>query len=72
MIISTGMASIAEIDLAVNTALKNGCTQLTLLQCTSSYPAPASEANLRTIPHMKELFGCQVGLSDHTLGEAPQ
>lgn len=68
MIISTGMASISEIDLAVNTALKNGCSQLTLLQCTSSYPAPASEANLRTIPHMKELFGCQVGLSDHTLG----
>lgn len=68
MIISTGMASISEIDLAVNTALKNGCTQLTLLQCTSSYPAPASEANIRTIPHMKELFGCQVGLSDHTLG----
>lgn len=68
MIISTGMASISEIDMAVNTALKNGCSQLTLLKCTSSYPAPASEANLNTIPHMKALFGCQVGLSDHTLG----
>ena len=68
MIISTGMASISEVELAVNTALSNGCTQLTILKCTSSYPAPAKDANLNTIPHMKELFGCQVGLSDHTLG----
>ena len=68
MIISTGMASLAEIELAVKAALENGCSQLTILKCTSSYPAPASDMNLKTIPHMKELFGCQVGLSDHTLG----
>ncbi len=68
MIVSTGMASIAELDDLVRTAQQNGCTDLTLLKCTSSYPATAEGTNLLTIPHMRELFGCKVGLSDHTLG----
>lgn len=68
MIISTGMASVGEIEEAVNAAKAAGCEQLTILKCTSSYPAPAENSNLLTIPHMKELFNCQVGLSDHTLG----
>lgn len=68
IIISTGMASISELGDAVDTAREYGCTDLTLLKCTSNYPATPDGANLRTIPHMKELFGCAVGLSDHTLG----
>jgi len=68
LIISTGMASLAELDEAVKTAREEGCKDLILLKCTSSYPAPPENSNLMTIPHMKELFDCQVGLSDHTLG----
>lgn len=68
MVVSTGMASVAELDEMVRTAKGNGCTNLTLLKCTSSYPATPKGTNLRTIPHMKELFGCNVGVSDHTLG----
>lgn len=68
MIVSTGMASLAELDDLVRTARENGCTDLTLLKCTSSYPAMPEGTNLLTIPHMRELFGCKVGLSDHTLG----
>ena len=68
MIVSTGMASLAELDDLVRTARENGCTDLTLLKCTSSYPATPGGTNLLTIPHMRELFGCKVGLSDHTLG----
>ena len=68
MIISTGMASISELDDLVRTAKENGCQDLTLLKCTSSYPATPEGTNLLTIPHMKELFKCNVGLSDHTLG----
>ncbi len=68
MIVSTGMASLAELDDLVRTARKNGCADLTLLKCTSSYPATPEGTNLLTIPHMRELFGCKVGLSDHTLG----
>lgn len=68
MIISTGMASIAEIHDAVKTATENGCKDITLLKCTSTYPASPKDSNLLTIPHMKELFNCKVGLSDHTLG----
>ena len=68
MIVSTGMASLAELDDLVRTARENGCTDLTLLKCTSSYPATPEGTNLLTIPHMRELFGCEVGLSDHTLG----
>ncbi|MCR5029933.1 MAG: pseudaminic acid synthase [Selenomonadaceae bacterium] len=68
MIVSTGMASLAELDDLVRPARENGCTDLTLLKCTSSYPATPEGTNLLTIPHMRELFGCKVGLSDHTLG----
>lgn len=68
LIISTGMASLAELGEAVHTARLAGCEELILLKCTSSYPASPHESNLMTIPHMRNLFGCQVGLSDHTLG----
>lgn len=68
VIISTGMATIAEIADAVDTARSNGCEQLILLKCTSTYPASPANTNIRTIKHMRELFGCEVGLSDHTMG----
>jgi N-acetylneuraminate synthase len=68
IIMSTGMATIAELDEAVTTARKNGCKDLTLLKCTSTYPASPENSNLLTIPHLRDLFGCKVGLSDHTLG----
>jgi pseudaminic acid synthase len=68
MIISTGMASIAELDDTVRTARQAGCKDLILLKCTSTYPATADNTNILTIPHMRELFGCEVGLSDHTMG----
>lgn len=68
MIISTGMASVAEIAEAVETARSNGCTNLTLLKCTSSYPASPENTNLLTMPVIGQTFGCNVGLSDHTLG----
>ncbi len=70
VIMSTGMASLAEIDEAVRVLREGGCPGFALLKCTSAYPAPASEMNLRTIPHMAEAFGVPVGLSDHTLGIA--
>lgn len=68
IIASTGMASIAELDELVRTARENGCRDLTLLKCTSSYPSTPEGTNLLTIPHMRDLFNCKVGLSDHTLG----
>ncbi|MBP1917369.1 N-acetylneuraminate synthase [Lederbergia galactosidilyticus] len=68
LIISTGMASIAELDEAVQTAREAGCKDLILLKCTSTYPAEPTNSNIATIPHMRELFDCEVGLSDHTLG----
>jgi pseudaminic acid synthase len=68
MIISTGMATVADIDEAVRCAREAGCKDLVLLKCTSTYPAAASDTNLLTIPHMRALFGCEVGLSDHTFG----
>jgi len=68
MIISTGMASIAELDETVQTTRENGCQDIVLLKCTSTYPATPENTNLQTIPHMRELFGCEVGISDHTLG----
>ena len=68
MIISTGMASIAELDDTVRAAREAGCKDLILLKCTSTYPATAGNTNILTIPHMRELFGCEVGLSDHTMG----
>lgn len=68
MVISSGMATVAELDEIVRTARENGCRDITLLKCTSSYPASPEGTNLCTIPHMREMFQCQVGLSDHTLG----
>ncbi|WP_231040333.1 pseudaminic acid synthase [Pectinatus frisingensis] len=68
MIVSTGMASIAELDEMVTYAKGNGCKDLNLLKCTSSYPSTPAGTNLLTIPHMRDLFQCKVGLSDHTLG----
>jgi N-acetylneuraminate synthase len=68
LIVSTGMASVAELDEMVQAARQAGCKDLALLKCTSSYPATPEHSNLRTIPHMRDLFQCEVGLSDHTLG----
>ena len=68
MVVSTGMANLSELDDLVRTARMNGCSDLTLLKCTSSYPAEPVGTNLLTIPHMRQLFQCNVGLSDHTLG----
>lgn len=68
LIISTGMATVAELDETVRTAREAGCKDLVLLKCTSTYPATAEHTNILTIPHMSELFGCEVGLSDHTMG----
>ena len=70
IIMSTGMATLAEIDEAVNAISEAGGNQLALLKCNSAYPAPPEEMNLRTIPHLAEAFGLPVGLSDHTLGIA--
>ena len=68
IILSTGMASISELEDAVSTIRQTGNEQIILLKCTSAYPATAADANILTIPHMRDLFNCQVGLSDHTLG----
>lgn len=68
LIISTGMASLGELDEAVRTARGAGCTQLILLKCTSTYPATPENTNILTIPHLRNLFGVEVGLSDHTMG----
>jgi len=68
LIISTGMATLAELDETVRAAREAGCKDLILLKCTSTYPATAENTNILTIPHLRELFGCEVGLSDHTMG----
>ncbi|WP_342508885.1 pseudaminic acid synthase [Sporosarcina sp. FSL K6-2383] len=68
IIISTGMASIAELDEAVQAVRSQGNDQLVLLKCTSTYPATPENSNIATIPHMRELFDLEVGLSDHTMG----
>lgn len=68
MIISTGMATLSELDETVKAARAAGCKALTLLKCTSTYPASPENTNLLTIPHMRDLFNCDVGLSDHTMG----
>ena len=70
MIISTGMATEEELGEAVETARSGGCISLILLKCTSAYPASPESMNLRTIAHLRERFGVEVGLSDHTLGLA--
>ena len=67
MIMSTGMASIEEIDDAVNAARSAGCSQLALLRCNSGYPADPQEMDLRAIPFMRDRWDCEIGLSDHTL-----
>jgi pseudaminic acid synthase len=68
LIISTGMATIAELDETVRAARGAGCKDLVLLKCTSTYPATPDNSNLMTIPHMRDMFACEVGLSDHTMG----
>ena len=68
MIISTGMASVAEIDEAVRAAREAGCHDLVLLKCTSTYPATPEKTNITTIPNLRQTFGCEAGLSDHTMG----
>ncbi len=68
LIISTGMATLEEISEAVDAARGAGCKGLVLLKCTSSYPASPEFSNLATIPELRPRFGCEVGLSDHTLG----
>jgi len=68
MIISTGMATVSELDESVRAAREAGCQDLVLLKCTSTYPATPENTNIATIPHMRELFGCEVGLSDHSMG----
>ena len=68
MIISTGMATVAELDETVRTARESGCQDIVLLKCTSTYPATPENTHIRTIPHLRDLFHCEVGLSDHTMG----
>jgi N-acetylneuraminate synthase len=68
IIISTGMATAAELDETVRAAREAGCNDIILLKCTSTYPATPENTNLRTLPHLQQLFDCQVGLSDHTMG----
>ena len=68
IIVSTGMASLTDLELMVNTLKASGCEQFILLKCTSAYPASYEACNLKTIPHLREMFGCPVGLSDHTMG----
>jgi len=68
MIISTGVATLSDIELAVDACRKTGNNQITLLKCTSEYPAPFELANLATIPHLKQTFDVEAGVSDHTMG----
>lgn len=68
IIMSTGIAYLADIELALQTCREAGNDQVILLKCTSAYPAPYEEINLKTISSMKEVFDCLVGLSDHTMG----
>ena len=68
VIMSTGVATLADIDEGVRTLRAHGCHDLILLKCTSTYPATPENTNLRTIPHLAQLFNCTVGLSDHTMG----
>jgi len=70
IIISTGIATLADIELAVNTCREAGNNQIILLKCTSAYPTPMNEVDLNTIPNLKETFGVEVGLSDHTMSNS--
>jgi pseudaminic acid synthase len=70
MIMATGMCTLSEIEEAVTAAREAGATEIALLKCSSAYPAPAGQMNLRTIPHLAQTFGVPAGLSDHTLGIA--
>ncbi len=68
VIISTGIATIGEIKEAIDTCKRAGNDNITILKCTSSYPAPYEDMNILTIPNMKDTFGVEVGLSDHSMG----
>jgi len=68
VIVSTGMASLEDLQLMTTTLRESGCDNFILLKCTSAYPSSPLDANLQTMPHMAEMFDCQVGLSDHTMG----
>jgi pseudaminic acid synthase len=68
LIISTGMARVGELEETVAVARAAGCRELVLLKCTSTYPASPENSNIATIPHLRALFDCQVGISDHTMG----
>lgn len=68
VIMSTGASTLANLDEAVSVLRENGCKDLVLLKCTSNYPASPENSNVRTIPHMRDLFQCEIGLSDHTMG----
>lgn len=68
VIMSTGASDLANLAESVEVLRSNGCKDLVLLKCTSNYPASPENSNIRTIPHLRELFGCEVGLSDHTMG----
>lgn len=70
VILATGIARLADIELAVQTCREEGNNQVILLKCCSAYPTPYEDVNLRTIPHMAETFHCLTGLSDHTMGTA--
>ncbi len=68
VLLSTGMATVAELGEAVSVLRLAGCREMVLLKCTSTYPASPENSNIVTIPHLRQLFGCEVGLSDHTMG----
>ena len=68
MIISTGMATFAELDETVDAARSAGCDDLVLLKCTSTYPSTPDDSNILTIPEMRSRYGCEIGISDHTMG----
>jgi N-acetylneuraminate synthase len=68
MIISTGMATFAELDETVKAARGAGCKDLILLKCTSTYPSTPDDSNILTIPEMRSRYGCEIGISDHTMG----
>lgn len=68
VIMSTGASTLANLDESVTVLRENGCKDLVLLKCTSNYPASPENSNVRTIPHLRDLFQCEVGLSDHTMG----